>query len=155
MLRMICAALTCAVVLSAIIVNPALAQTTTIDAGGIFGAWRPYLVELASIAAMAVVGLLAELARRKFNLSIEAEYRTSLQTALTNAAGLALNKLGNSLQGKEIPVNSPALAAAVNYVGKAAPEALKKFGLAPEDLREKILAKLPQVANTTAPPAAG
>lgn len=135
--------------------TPALAQAapTAIDVGGIFGAWKPYVVELVQIAALAIVGLLAELMRRQFNLTIEAKHREALQTAITNAAGLALNKLGNSLQGKTVEVGSPAVAAAANYVGKAAPEALKKFGIGPEDLREKIVAKIPQIANTTSPPA--
>jgi hypothetical protein len=132
---------------------PALAQDGAIDVGGIFGAWRPYVVGLVSIAALAIVGYLAELLRRQFNLSIEAKHREALQTAVQNAAGLALNKLGNSLEGKKVDIGSPAIAEAINYAAKAAPDALKKFGLGPEDLRDKIVAKIPQIANTSAPPA--
>jgi hypothetical protein len=140
---------------AAVSATPALAQAPAgaIDVGGIFGVWKPYVVEIVQIAAFAIVGLLAELARRKFNLSIEESHRNALQTAITNAAGLALNKLGNSLQGKKVEIGSPIIAEAVNYVAKSAPDAMAKFGLSPEDLREKVVAKIPQVANTTAPPA--
>lgn len=123
--------------------------TTTIDVGSIFGAWKPYIVEILSIAVMAVGGWLAELARRKFNLSIEASHRDALQTALTNGAGLVLNKLGNNLQGKTIDVHSALLATAIEYVTKAAPNALAQFDLGPKEIAERIVAKLPQVANTT------
>jgi hypothetical protein len=84
---------------------------------------------LLGILAVAVVSLLAELARRKFNLSIEQSHRDGLQKAITNAAGLALNKLGNSLQGKTVDARSALLADAVNYVAKAAPDAMTKLGL--------------------------
>ena len=128
------------------------AQPTTVDVGSIFGAWKPYIVEVLQIVVAAIVALLAELARRKFNLSIEAEHREVLQQALTNGAGLVLNQLGNSLEGKTVDLHSAAVAKAVDYVARSAPDAMKKFGLAPEDLREKIVAKVPQVANTTTPP---
>lgn len=126
--------------------------SSNVDLGGIFGAWRPYLLDLFGVAAAAVVGLICELVRRKLNLSISAEHRDALQRALTNAAGLALNSLGNKLDGKTVNVKSPEVAQAVNYVAKAAPDALAHFGLTPQALEEKIVAKIPQVANTTAAP---
>lgn len=153
------AALLAAVVLVAtpIVAIAQAVASTTIDAGSIFGAWKPYIVELAGIAVAAIVGLLAELVRRVFGLAIERQHRDALQTALTNAAGLALNKLGNTLDGKVIDVKNVHVAAAVDYVSRAAPAALAKFGLGPHEIAERILAKLPQVANTTTtatPPAA-
>lgn len=132
----------------------ALAQAvgTTVEVGSIFGAWKPYITEILGIVVMFILAWLADLARRKFNLSIEASHREALQQALTNGAGLVLNQIGNSLQGKKIDVKSEAVAKGVDYVLKAAPEALKNFGLGPDELREKIVAKVPQVANTTTAP---
>lgn len=143
-------------IVATLFVLPALAQApaaSTVDVGGIFGAWRPYLLDIIGVAAAAIAGLICELLRRKLNLSISAEHREALQRALTNAAGLALNSLGNKLDGKTIDVKSPEVAQAVNYVAKAAPDALAHFGLTPQALEEKIVAKIPQVANTASPPA--
>lgn len=134
--------------------DPAFAQSTTVDGGSLFGVLRPYVVELVGVAVAAVIGILAELARRRFGLDIEARHRASLQAAITGAAGLALNQLGNSIQGKTIDVKHAAIADAVNYVLKSAPDALAKFGLGPQEIAEKIVAKIPQIANTSAPPAA-
>lgn len=133
--------------------SPAFAQGE-VDIGSIYGAWQPFLLAVATPFAAAVVGLLAELLRRKFNLEIEAKHREALQMALTNGAGLTLGKLGNSLEGKTIDVKNAAIAAGVNYALKGAPAALKKFGLGPDDLARMIEAKLPQVANTAAVPKA-
>lgn len=128
----------------------AFAQAT-VDVGGIYGAWQPYLLAVLGPVVAMIVGVLAELARRKFNLDIEASHRDALQTAITNGAGLALNRLGNTLQGKTIGVGNAAVAAGVNYVLKGAPDALRKFGLSEADVARMIEAKLPQVANTTTP----
>jgi hypothetical protein len=57
------------------------------------------------------------------------------------------------LQGKSIEVGNPAVASAVNLVLKSAPDALAHFGITPESVAQKIVAKLPQVANTVTPPA--
>jgi hypothetical protein len=132
----------------------ALAQSATaVDVGGIYGGFRPYIVDIVGSLITLGVGWLLVLLKSKFNLDIDASHRDALQTALTNGAGLALNKLGNSLQGKSIEVGNPAVASAVNLVLKSAPDALAHFGITPESVAQKIVAKLPQVANTVTPPA--
>ena len=89
------------------------------------------------------------LLKNKLGVSIDDSMRASVQTAATNAAGLVLNQLGNSLQGKTITVGTPFIADAVNYVLKNAPDAVAHFGLTPDAIAQKIIALLPQVANTT------
>lgn len=56
---------------------------------------------------------------QKLGLDIEAQHRDALQSALTNAALIALAR--GSRNG--------ATAAAVNYVRKSVPDAVKQFGL--------------------------
>jgi hypothetical protein len=86
-------------------------------------------------------------------LELDAQHRDALDAALTNAAGLALNQLGNQLAGKTVDVRNPAIASAVSYVVKSAPDALDHFDLngRADEIAQKIVAKLPQVANTTSP----
>lgn len=121
---------------------PAFAQSTVIDGGSIFGAWKPYIVEVVGIAVAAIIGLLAAAAKKWLGITIEAGLRDTLQTALTNGAGLALNKIEAATAGMKIDVKNAAVAEAVTYVMKGAPDAIAHFGLTPERLRVMVEAKL-------------
>lgn len=144
-------ALALAVLALALLTPASFAQGTTIAVLPIWKALEPYILAVLAPLAVAIVGILAELVRRKLNLDIEARHREALQTALTNAAGLAISQIGAALADRKVDVRSPVIAAAVNYVIEAAPDAVRKFGLTPEALAEKVAAKIPQVAQ---PPAA-
>jgi hypothetical protein len=51
-----------------------------------------------------LAGWVLVLLKSKLGLSIDDSIRASIQTAATNAAGLVLNKLGNTLNGKTVDV---------------------------------------------------
>ena len=123
---------------------PAFAQTE-VAAEGIHNVLQPYLLAVVSVIATAIVGWLAELMRRKFNLDIDASHREALQTALTNGAGLLIGKAGSAIAGKKLDLKSVVLAEAVNYVLAAVPDAIRYFGITPEAVAEKLQAKLPQI----------
>lgn len=120
---------------------PAFAQATVIDGGSIFGAWKPYITEVVAGAIALLVGWVVNTARQRFNLDIEARHRDALQTALTNAAGLALGQLDGAAGRIRLEIGNAAVAEAVTYVMKGAPDALKYFGLGPDRLHEMIVAK--------------
>jgi uncharacterized membrane protein len=124
---------------------PAFAQTE-VAVEGIYNVLQPYLLAVVSVIATAIVGWLAELMRRKFNLDIDAAHREALQTALTNGAGLLIGKAGSAVAGKKLDLKSVALAEAVNYVLQAVPDAIRYFGITPEAVAEKLQAKLPQIS---------
>lgn len=124
---------------------PAFAQGE-IAIEGLYNVLQPYLLAVVSVIATAIVGWLAELTRRKFNLDIDAAHREALQTALMNGAGLLIAKAGGAVAGKKLDLKSAALAEAVNYVLQAVPDAIRYFGITPEAVAEKLQAKLPQVA---------
>lgn len=124
---------------------PAFAQGE-VAAEGIYNVLQPYLLALVSVVATAIVGWLAELLRRKFNLDIDAAHRDALQTALTNGAGLLIGKAGDALASRKLDLKSAALAEAVNYVLQSVPDAIRHFGITPEAIAEKLQAKLPQVS---------
>lgn len=128
---------------------------TTIAIGDIWSGIVPYIVAAIGALISAAVGWLIYLVNKKLGISIDDSMRNSLQTAATNAAGLVLNKLGNQIAGAKIDVKNQYVAEAVNYVLTAAPDAIKHFGLTPDLVAQKILALLPQVANTTAAPGQG
>lgn len=129
--------------------TPAFAQTE-VAVEGIYSVLQPYLLAVVSVVATAIVGWLAELLRRKFNLDIDASHRDALQTALTNGAGLLLGKIGGAASGRKLDLKSVVLAEAVNYVLQAVPDAIRHFGITPESLAEKILAKLSQLQSADA-----
>jgi hypothetical protein len=128
---------------------PAFAQTQ-VPVESIYGVLQPYLLAVVSVIATAIVGWLAELLRRKFNLDIDAAHRDALQTALVNGAGLLIGKAGSAIADRKIDLKSAVLAEAVNYVLQAVPDAIRHFGITPEAVAEKLQAKLPQVAASNA-----
>jgi hypothetical protein len=130
------------------LVGPAAAE---ISVGQAFGVWKPYIDAAISAAAFAAVGFVVFYVNKMTGLKIEDSQREALQTALTNAAGLVVNQLGNKLDGKVITSGHQAIDQAVNYVLKSAPQAVERFALSPAELREKIIAKVPQVAPAVTP----
>lgn len=147
----------------------AMAADGPIDVGTTYSVLTPLLMSVATAAASVVAAVGAYAAvwlKRKLNLTdaeanlvglnTDAAHRDALQTALTNAAGLALNRLGNELKGKTIDLRNPAINEAVATVLRSVPDAVEHFGLTnkPDELAQKVIAKLPQIANTTTSAAA-
>lgn len=148
----------------------ALAQTSAPQTGvpvdSVYTILMPVLLAAGSAAATVVTALsvyalawvrkklnLTDAEAAKLGLDMDAHHRDALQTALTNAAGVALNRLGNDLKGKVVDVRNPAVLAAVDSVLKSAPDAIAYFGLdrVPGEIAEKIVGKIPQIANTASP----
>ena len=118
---------------------------------------QPFVDLLLPFIQAIVLGVLVPVATawfiRKLNLDMEAQHRDALQTSLTNAAGLVIQK-GAAQAGKlTYDTKSPAMAQAIRYVQDSAPDAVRKWGLTPEKIAEKVRAKLPQVEATSAPAA--
>lgn len=123
-------------------VLPAFAQSTTVPVAGLYDLIASFLLPIVSVLVAAIGGYLANLLRIKFGLQIEEQHRNAFQTALTNAAGLAIAKGKDIAAGKSVDVKNPAIADAVNYVIAAAPDALKYFGITPAAIAEKVTAKI-------------
>lgn len=81
----------------------------------------PVLVTMATIAAPALTAVVFRLFQ-KWGIEIEAKNRDALQSALQNAAIIAMAKAGVS--GSSTPK-----AIAIDYVKQSVPDAVKKFGL--------------------------
>lgn len=122
------------------------AASTIIDGGAIFTAWQSYLIQLIAGVVTLLGGWVVNLLRVRIGLDIEARHRDALQTALTNAAGLAINRLGGAASGIRVDVRNAALAEAVTYVLKGTPDALRYFGLTEDRLRLMVAAKVGAVA---------
>lgn len=120
----------------------AFAQDTQVVVADLVAPWLEMLVGAVSILVTAILGWIAARIQAKTGIDIEARHREALQTAITNAAGLAINRLHGKLQDVTFDVRHPAIKQAVDYIGSAAPDAVRNFGLTPEQLAEKVVAKL-------------
>lgn len=103
---------------------------------------------LTALLAILVPALITALFRwfQKLGLDIEATHRDALQSALTNAALIALAKGGLK----------PSAGAAIDYVRASVPDAVKKFGLDDKRILDLVLpkiaaARLAQSAERPAP----
>lgn len=96
---------------------------------------------LGTIIGAALTWILA-LLHRKFGLDVEANHREALQTALTNAAGLLLQRLGKAGLARLTPNSKEVRTVALDYVHNAVPDAVMFFELTPADIIEKVLAKV-------------
>jgi len=103
-------------------ISAALADGGTITGTDIYNFLMPTIQAVVGALLAYGVGWLFVLVKNKLGISIDDSMRSSIQTAATNAAGLVLNSLGNTLQGKTITVSNPLIADAVNYVLKNAPD---------------------------------
>lgn len=116
---------------------------TMVDVNSWYALLQPYLTMLATTLITAAVGLITAKLNEWFGLKKEGELRDSLQAALTNAAGLLIQEIGAaSATMKGLNVGNSTVAKALDYVQKAAPDAIKYFDLTPESLVKKIEAKL-------------
>lgn len=135
-------------------VTMALAQTTPSNAIPISEAWsavQTWILTLVGAVVPSLVGWVTMTLNKKLGISIDDSLRNALQTATTNAAGLVLNKIGNQLQGQVLNLGHIGNEI-VRYVMNNVPDAVKHFGLDEERVANMILAKVPQVANTTLAP---
>lgn len=143
------------------LVLPALAWAadSTVSLSPLVEMAQPYVIQIVGYGLALFVAWLAELTRRKLNLSIDASHREALRAALMNAASLLIAKGGASLAGKSVDLRSPVIADAVRYVEAAAPAAIAHLGksvdLSPAAIAEKVLAKVPQIAASPAAPTGG
>lgn len=112
----------------------------------LLGVFRPYLIELAGIFIAALAAWLFKLIREKLGLDIEARHREAFQTALTQAAGLLISRLGSGSLAARLPMDSPGIIDGVAYVQSAVPDAVARFSLEPHVISEKLTAKIGVIA---------
>jgi hypothetical protein len=141
-----------------VIAFDAIAQTTvttsapsdtTINVGQLLAPWLQGLVAAAVSVIMACFGWLTVIINTRANvqnnaavLQMEAHMRELLETALTNAAGWVIIKAGPALDGMTFDVKSPLVVQAVMTINNLAGTAVKQFGLSPDDLAKKLIAKI-------------
>lgn len=139
----------------ALVFVAAVASAQTPSTGSaMFEIVRPFLVEIASVVISGAVLWLVGTVKAKFNIEIDARHRDALQAALTNAAGLVINRAGGMAGALALPTQNPLIIEGVDYVVKSVPDALDHFGITPGAagaiLAEKLEAKIGVMVSTGA-----
>lgn len=114
------------------------APSTVIDLGPLIEA----LLALAAAAITAFAGFGVRYLQRKLGIALDEDSRRALMNALNRGVDFALNRAGGLLP-REIDARNALVAEAANYVIRSTPDALARFGITPERLREMIEARLP------------
>jgi len=131
----------------------AVAQTVSSNAISLSEPWsaiQTWLLTIVGTVVSSLIGWVSTTLNKKLGISIDDSLRNALQTATTNAAGLVLNNIGNQLQGRSLDLGVVGNDI-VQYVIRNVPDAVSHFQLDQERVKNMILAKVPQVANTTLP----
>jgi hypothetical protein len=108
-----------------------------------FGWLEPYVETLVQLLIAAAFSWFA---KTKYGQMMDKESREALEVFLKNRAGSLIADGAVSIEGKSITVNSTALAAEINAANRFIPGALKRFGLTPQAVGEKIVDAIPQIA---------
>ena len=85
-------------------------MNTTVAIGGLYETLTSIILPILGVIVTGIAGWLANLLRVKFGLEIEQQHRDALQTALTNAAGLAIAKGKDLTSAKTIDIANPHIA---------------------------------------------
>ena len=128
------------------VVATSAARAATIDIGHAFdgGSLQEIITDAATAGITVLVGWVALVARKKFNIDIEAQYRAALTAFLQRQASSLIADGAVKLNGVKITVQNDALAAAANTALAAIPGALKCFGLTPDRIQHMIVDMLPK-----------
>lgn len=119
---------------------PALAQvaaapapsSTVVDVGGLFGAWRPLLLDIVATAVTAGLSWIAYKVQQAIGLNIEEKNRAALHTSIMSGVGAALDFLQVKADAMDLDVRNKVIAYALNHAAASVPGALKALGVAPD-----------------------
>lgn len=109
------------------------------------------VIVVGGIVSIAVTVITAYV-RLKFNVDIDKGLRDGFQTAVTNQAGALIARLGLD-QALQLRTGHRELDSAVNTVLAGVPDAVRRFNIKPDDVANRILAKLGLIVAAAATPA--
>jgi hypothetical protein len=115
---------------------------TSINVGDLLAPWLQLLLAFAAVVIPALATWAAAELRRRTGIAIELAHMQTFQQALTNGAGLLITKAHQMSSNVTIDARHPAIRDAILYVNNSAPDAIKYFGVTPEAIAEKLVAKL-------------
>ena len=105
---------------------------------------EPFIVQVVGALIVVAGGWVTVQIKKYMGITVDAAARKTLEQTATNAASMVLAQVEGPISGLAIKVESPLVAAGVNYVlAHAGPEVFK-LGFTPQMLGELVLAKFGQ-----------
>lgn len=103
----------------------------------------PLMGPVLELVAAAVTGVVGVALRRWLGLKADNEVRSYLDSALNRAVLYGLNKAKDEFgQLDKVTVRNAALDAAARYAVEAVPDALQRFRITPQRLRDLVMARM-------------
>lgn len=128
-----------------VLVTPTFAIAAEINIGQALNGSLQEIINAAVTGLIAaLVGWVAIVVKKKFNIDIEARHREALTAFLQRQASGLVAAGAVKLEGVKVEVKSDALAAAANSALSAIPNALAFFGLTPDKIQKMIVDMLPK-----------
>lgn len=107
---------------------PSVADTR-VQIGGLYSTIRPMIADLLGLLVVAALGYISTLAKTRFGITIDKGMKDSLHASAVTGINMALGQLNGRLDNLSVDVKNKVLADALNYLVRAAPDAIKHFGL--------------------------
>lgn len=140
-----------AVAVLALVVPAWAADDTTVSLGGFVNAFIPYIEAALAALATALVAWAAQAAQKFLGIQLDKSSRDALHSAAMTGVNMALSRLGQSAANLTFDAKSAVIAQAIEWVESSVPDALKHFGLTPDQLQALIESKLGVAAAAAAP----
>lgn len=105
------------------------AADTRVQIGGLYATIRPMIADLLGLLVVAAIGYISTLAKTRFGITIDEGMRNSLHSSAVTGINMALGQLNGRMDNLSVDVKNKVLADALNYLVKAAPDAMTHFGL--------------------------
>lgn len=140
----LCALLIAVILVPAIFIAVAVAQekSSIVSFYDLLAPWMGVLVTAGAGLVLALFGLATAYLKKWTGIVVDGSLRDTLQVALTNAAGKVVMRLGDQLKDAKFDTGHPAIKEAIEYVNASAADSVKGFGLTPDQIAEKIIAKV-------------
>lgn len=125
------------------------APDTTVDFSPFLAEVVPYVMSLAAAIVSAALAWIAQQITRRTGIQVEAAHREALQSALMNGARLVVGRL--TPEELRLDVKTPMMKEGIEFVLRSVPDAVKYFGLTPEDVERHLKPKLVAATAEVAP----
>jgi hypothetical protein len=119
--------------------------STTVDLDPAVQSLLGYVSAAISALVAATIGILTARFYRWAGINIEAKDREALHSAIMTGVNAGLGKVAGMIGGRAVDVHSTVLAEALRYVLASVPDAIRRFGLTDDRLRQMITAKLVEI----------
>lgn len=129
------------------------ADDTTVSLGGLVTAIIPYLEAALAALVTALIAWAAQAIQKWLGIQLDQSSRDALHSAAMTGVNMALSRLSQSAANLTFDAKSAVIAQAIEWVESSVPDALKHFGLTPEQLEALIESKLGIAAAASTPAA--